>query len=102
MSEEKKDSGNKLPETGNVDPQTWDEIYDQFAGIENTALRTEEVFPPSNEPPNNIRQAGNFNRNNNRPSQTRVYYNRATTLTQYPGRELSIGGQDPVRQEVVR
>ena len=27
-----------LPETGIVDPATWDLIYDQYAGIENTAL----------------------------------------------------------------
>ena len=34
-----------LPETGIVDPITWDEIYDQYAGIENTTLRSGETFP---------------------------------------------------------
>ena len=29
-----------LPQTGVVDETTWDEIYDQFAGIENTSLRS--------------------------------------------------------------
>ena len=29
-------------------------------------------------------------------------YNRATTLTQFPGRDLAMGVQDPVKQEVVR
>ena len=34
-----------LPQTGVVDEITWDEIYDQFAGIENTALRSDVTFP---------------------------------------------------------
>ena len=92
----------RLPETGNVDTQTWDEIYDQFAGIENTTLRSGETFPSGRESVGNIRPAGNFRRSTNGPAQPRVNYNRTTTLTQYPGRELSMGGQDPIRQEVVR
>ena len=63
-----------LPQTGVVDETTWDEIYDQFAGIENTALRSDVTFPG---------MAG-------------------TTLRQYPGDGLSPGNQDSVRQEVVR
>lgn len=87
-----------LAETGNVDPATWDEIYDQYSGIENTALRSGETFP--NVTPAAV-PAGNFNR---RTSQTsaRNNYARTTTMTQFPGRDLSIGTQDPVRQEVVR
>ncbi|MBO5837745.1 MAG: peptidoglycan-binding protein [Oscillospiraceae bacterium] len=73
-----------LPETGTVGAQTWNEIYDQFSGIENTALRSQEQFPNSN----------NRNGNNN--------YTRTTTMPQFPGRSLSTGSQDPVRQEVVR
>ena len=69
-----------LPETGVVDARTWDEIYDQFSGIENTALRNRESFP---------------NSNNSR-------YNRTSTMTQFPGNDLRMGAQDPVRQEVVR
>jgi peptidoglycan hydrolase-like protein with peptidoglycan-binding domain len=72
-----------LPETGVVDPATWDEIYDQYSGIENTALRNRETFP-----------------NGNRGSGNR--YNRTATMTQFPGNDLRIGTQDPVRQEVVR
>lgn len=79
-----------LPETGTVGQQTWDEIYDQFSGIENTNLRSAEAFP--NTTSNNQRP-----RNNNRAN-----YNRTTTMTQFPGRDLSIGTQDPVKQEVVR
>ncbi|WP_289466390.1 peptidoglycan-binding domain-containing protein, partial [Klebsiella pneumoniae] len=34
-----------LPQTGMVDEDTWDDLYDQFAGIENTALRSDVTFP---------------------------------------------------------
>ena len=34
-----------LPETAVVDATTWEEIYDQFSGIENISLRDPEVFP---------------------------------------------------------
>ena len=63
-----------LPQTGVVDEDTWDEIYDQFAGIENTSLRSEVTFPGIP----------------------------GTTQRQYPGEALRTGNQDPVRQEVVR
>ena len=63
-----------LPQTGVVDEITWDEMYDQFAGIENTALRSDVTFPGI---------AG-------------------ATLRQFPGDGLSPGNQDSVRQEVVR
>ncbi len=81
-----------LPETGTVGAQTWDEIYDQYAGIENTNLRSEELFPAVN---------GTNNRNN-RNNGNRSNYSRTTTLTQFPGRDLSVGTQDIVKQEVVR
>lgn len=91
-----------LPETGNVDAETWDEIYDQFAGIENTSFRNNELFPQPSTPANNatIRSVSNFRSNNNQNK--RINYNRTTLMTQFPGRNLSIGAQDPVRQEVVR
>ena len=95
----------RLPETGVVDAATWDEIYDQFAGIENRTLRSGERFPRSPEataPTSAIRPVGNFRRNGNPASQQRTNYGRTTTLTQFPGRDLSMGGQDPIRQEVVR
>ena len=63
-----------LPQTGVVDEITWDEMYDQFAGIENTALRSDVTFPGIP----------------------------GTTLRQFPGDGLSPGNQDSVRQEVVR
>ena len=63
-----------LPQTGVVDETTWDEIYDQFAGIENRTLRSDVTFPGTPGP----------------------------TLRQFPGDGLQPGKQDPVRQEVVR
>ena len=63
-----------LPQTGVVDEATWDEIYDQFAGIENRTLRSDVTFPGTP----------------------------GTTLRQFPGDGLQPGKQDPVRQEVVR
>lgn len=91
-----------LPETGSVDAETWNEIHDQFAGIENTSFRNNELFPRTNPQSVNgaIRTAGNFRINNNQTMRT--HYNRITLMTQFPGRDLSIGAQDPVRQEVVR
>jgi peptidoglycan hydrolase-like protein with peptidoglycan-binding domain len=88
----------RLPETGNVDKATWDEIYDQFSGIENTSLRNSEIFP-SNTP--DIIQTGNLKRSiasqNNGTN-----YSRSTTFTQFPGRDLSIGSRDNIPQEVIR
>ena len=92
-----------LPETGVVDNATWDEIYDQYAGIENTTLRSGETFPKTGTNSNGaVRAVGNFRGNGNSNTPPRTNYSRTTTLTQFPGRDLSTGGQDPVRQEVVR
>lgn len=89
-----------LPETGSVDIATWEEIYDQYSGIENTTLRSGETFPGSNAGTSSVRAAANISRNlATRPA---VNYARTSTLTQFPGRNLSIGSQDSVRQEVVR
>ena len=96
-----------LPETGVVDAGTWDEIYDQFSGIETTSLRSKELFPTASEntvTTGTVRPVGSFRRSATTTSQsvTRTHYGRTTTLTQFPGRDLSMGSQDPVRQEVVR
>ena len=76
-----------LPQTGSVDEDTWDEIYDQFAGIENTALRSTVRFPDI--------EPGN-------PNGAKADLSNTTTLRQFPGDDLREGMQDPVRQEVVR
>ncbi len=84
-----------LPETGTVGTQTWDEIYDQYSGIENANLRSSERFPNSG---NNSGFPSGTRSNNTQ----RTNFTRSTTMTQFPGRDLSIGSQDPVRQEAVR
>ena len=73
-----------LPVTGITDSATWDEIYDQFSGIENTTLRNRETFPENN---------GTVNRSR---------YATTTTQTQFPGRNLQTGSRDSIRQEAVR
>ncbi len=77
-----------LPESGVVDDRTWDEIYDQFSGIENTALRSRETFPDD--------AVSAFS------SQGSRRYTRTTTLTQFPGRDLHSGDSDPISKEAVR
>lgn len=78
----------RLPETGTVGAQTWEAIYNQYAGIETATFRNEESFP---------RSVTNGQRPNGRNLQSTT-----TTLTQYPGRQLSPGSRDAVKQEVVR
>ena len=90
----------QLPETGTVGTQTWNEIYDQYSGIENTALRTGEIFPAPSQNTSATRQAGNFRRNGQNTALPA--YSKTTTMTQFPGYDLTIGAQDSVRQEVVR
>ncbi len=81
-----------LPQTGTVDAATWDEIYDQFSGIENTSLRDGEAFPSA---PQAVAAFAPQNRNRSRSS-------RSTTMTQFPGNSLQMGHKDPIRQEVIR
>ena len=78
----------RLPQTGTVDLATWDEIYDQFAGIENASLRDLERFPYTSAV---INQTLPRNR-----------YSRTSTMTQFPGYDLSMNNQDTAKQEVVR
>ena len=86
-----------LPETGQVDARTWDEIYDQFSGIENRSLRNGEVFPESRATANArggaVQAMATLNR---------TRYAKTSTLTQFPGEDLRMGQQDPVVQEVIR
>ena len=73
-----------LPVTGQVDDPTWEEIYDQFSGIENISLRNRETFPTDTS------------------ASSRARYSQTTTLTQFPGQDLAMGSRDPISQEVVR
>ena len=79
-----------LPQTGTVDQETWDEIYDQFSGIENRSLRDPEVFP---ERAGVVPAFASTNRQRTRST---------TRFTQFPGKNLQRGNQDPVSQEVIR
>lgn len=93
----------QLPETGNVDAATWNAIYNQYSGIENTTLRSSETFPRQSRNAVPAFSMGNTGMSRNSiNNENRVNYARTTTMTQFPGRDLSIGSQDPVRQEVVR
>ena len=77
-----------LAQTGVVNAATWDEIYDQFSGIETTSWRDPENFP--------------YTQAVITGTQPRARYSRTTTMTQFPGTDLRLGNQDPVKQEVVR
>lgn len=76
-----------LPETGIVNFETWEEIYDQFSGIETTTWRDPQDFPYTS----NIISGNPRNR-----------HSRTSILTQFPGNDLRAGNQDPVRQEAPR
>ncbi len=91
----------RLPETGVVDPETWQAIYGQFSGIENTTLRSEESFPVSGTMAPAAVPAGNFTRSGT-DFGSKTLYARSSTLQQFPGRDLSIGSRDAVQKEVVR
>ena len=75
-----------LPQTGIVNPQTWDAIYDQFSCIATTSFRDPEDFPFTSAIQGN----------------PRTRYAQSPTMQQFPGSNLRAGAQDPVRQEVIR
>ena len=65
----------ELEETGVVDPSTWDRIYDQFAGIQRTALDAKVLLPET------------------RPDALA----RSTDFKQFPGQTLQPGMRDSSR-----
>ena len=77
-----------LPQTGVVNYDTWEEIYDQFSGIETVSWRDPEKFPYTSA------IIGN--------TAPRARYSRTSTMTQFPGSDLRTGNQDTVRQEAPR
>ena len=77
-----------LPQTGVVNFDTWEEIYDQFSGIETITWRNPEQFP--------------YTQAVISGTPVRNRYARTTTAGQYPGTPLRVGNQDPVSQEAVR
>ena len=77
-----------LTEDGIVGPKTWDEIYSQYSGIENTSFRDPENYPYTNAQKN---QSAPKNR-----------YADTSVESQFSGNPLRLGNQDPVVQEVIR
>lgn len=77
-----------LPQTGIVNYDTWEAIYNQFIGIEDTSLRDFERLPYTSAIIN--------------PNAQRSRYLRTAEITQYPGNPLSGGDRDAARQEVNR
>ena len=75
-----------FPETGSVNYETWEAIYNQFIGIEDTTLRDFEHLPIT------AAVSGASRSRNTAP----------THITQFPGTPLSSGDRDPIRQEVRR
>ena len=65
----------ELEETGVVDPSTWDRIYDQYAGIQRTALDAKALLPET------------------RPDALA----RSTDFKQFPGQTLQPGMRDSSR-----
>jgi len=74
-----------LPQTGVVDYNTWEEIYNQFLGIDNTSLRDFERLPYTSALINQ--------------TSPRQRYTRSNDIGQYPGSPLSNGDTDVNRQE---
>lgn len=83
-----------LPETGTVGETTWDTLYDQYSGIENTSLRSPQR--------NGNTSSNSTQRSGNGQSRQNGSYSSTAHIDQFPGRDLTLGNQDPVRQEVVR
>lgn len=66
-----------LDQTGMVDEETWDIIYDQYAGIENTTQ----------------------DRRDKMPIEVPKTFHRTSTIRQYPGEPLRQGTRDPREKE---
>ena len=77
-----------LPQTGIVNYDTWEAIYNQFIGIEDTSLRDFERLPYTS---TIAGQNGQRSR-----------YLRSAEMTQYPGNPLSGGDRDAAQQEANR
>ena len=67
-----------LPSTGQVDPATWNALYNAYEGIDTTVLAQEILFPAELQGLENAPEV----------------FENSSRLTQYPGRELSLGDQD--------
>ena len=78
----------ELPETGVVDATTWNEIYNQYSGIENTSFRDPQNYP--------------YTQSALADTPPQIRYTGTSVKGQFHGNPIGLGQQDPVRQEVVR
>lgn len=86
-----------LAQDGIVGEQTWDGIYDQFAGIEGQVFGDSELFPFGRSA---VAQTAALSGGRSRSAApTQQGYAASTRLTQFPGFDLSPGRQDPPRKE---
>ena len=74
-----------LPQTGSVDFDTWEAIFNQFTGIEDTSLRGFERLPYT---------SAIINQNSPRSRNTR-----SADIAQFPGNAISEGDRDNARRE---
>ena len=77
-----------LPQTGSVDYNTWEAIFNQFTGIEDTSLRDFERLPYT---------SAIVNSNSPRTRNTRT-----TDIAQFPGNSIAEGDRDNVQREANR
>ena len=77
-----------LPQTGSVDYNTWEAIFNQFTGIEDTSLRDFERLPYT---------SAIVNSNSPRTRNTRT-----TDIAQFPGNSITEGDRDNVQREANR
>ena len=77
--------------------QTWDGIYDQFAGIESQVFGDAELFPFGRNAAAQTAAVGGARSRSAAP--TGQGYAASTRLTQFPGFDLGAGMQDPARKE---
>lgn len=106
-----------LPQTGAVDEQTWLLLESQLSSVNNNIFRNQELFPYSVESGNAVQTAfapanarslyrnGNTRSGTGRntvPAAPEHRYSQTTTITQFPGTELSMGSQDRGRGEAIQ
>lgn len=116
----------ELPQTGVVDEQTWVRINGLYNGVNNAVFENRELFPYPRATSAQTAQAAmamvgmqravpaaamQDNARNNRNGRRRTgtngmeilqRYSRTTTLTQFPGGDLTLGTQDRIITEVQR
>lgn len=87
-----------LPQTGTVEANDWNAIYDQFLGIEGAIFQDAALFPAASGLAVETTALGNFSRQRDaarRNTPQRQGFAATTRQSQYPGYVLRLGSQDP-------